>query len=151
VPTNMIQRRQQQGIALIEAMVATVILAIGLLGTVGLQARAFSAMNDASMRVEATLASEKLFGMMSTDVANLSAYAMAAGGTPGTVLAKWVDETKGTTTTKGTVPGAVISVAVAPKSNGTNSTAVTIKISWTRTAGGPVNTNTVTSYLSGSR
>lgn len=148
---HLMPRRQQQGIALLEAMIATVILAIGLLGTIGLQARAYSAMNEASTRAEATIASEKLFGLMSTDVGNLPAYAMAAGGTPGAVLAKWVDEVKGSATNKGTVPGAVVSVAVAPLSGGTNSTAVTVKISWTRKAGGPVNTNTMTSYLSGSR
>jgi type IV pilus assembly protein PilV len=148
---HMMQRRQQRGIALLEAMIATVILAIGLLGTIGLQARAYSAMNEASMRVEATIASEKLFGLMSTDVGNLPAYAMAVGGTPGAVLTKWVDEVKGTGTARGTIPGAVISVAVAPNSSGTKSTAVTVKISWTRKAGGPTNTNTMTSYLSGSR
>lgn len=148
---HIMPRRQQKGIALLEAMIATVILAIGLLGTIGLQARAYSAMNDASMRAEATIASEKLFGLMSTDVGNLPAYAMAAGGTPGVVLAKWVDEVKGSADNKGTVPGAVVSVAVAPLSGGTNSTAVTVKIAWTRKAGGPVNTNTMTSYLSGSR
>lgn len=154
MPNNMMQRRRQSGIALLEAMIATVILAIGLLGTIGLQARAYSAMNEASMRVEATIATEKLFGLMSTDVQNLPAYAMASGGTPGASLAKWVEEVKGNSTSTpkipGTVPGAVISVAVAPNSNGTNSTAVTVKISWTRKAGGPTNTNTMTSYLSGS-
>jgi type IV pilus assembly protein PilV len=148
---NMMQRRQQRGIALLEAMIATVILAIGLLGTIGLQARAYSAMNEASMRAEATIASEKLFGLMSTDVANLSSYAMAAGGTPNAVLAKWVDEVKGTADKKGSIPGATISVAVAANSGGTTSTAVTVKISWTRKAGGPANTNTITSYLSGSQ
>jgi type IV pilus assembly protein PilV len=145
------QRRQQRGIALLEAMIATVILAIGLLGTIGLQARAYSAMNDASMRAEATIASEKLFGLMTTDFANLSLYAMAAGSTPNAVLTNWVDEVKGTATNPGTVPGATISVAVTANSGGTTSTAVTVKISWTRKAGGPVNTNTMTSYLSGSR
>jgi type IV pilus assembly protein PilV len=148
---HMMMRRQQRGIALLEAMIATVILAIGLLGTIGLQARAYSAMNEASMRAEAAIASEKLFGLMSTDVGNLSSYALTAGGTPNAVLASWVNEVKGTPTTTGTIPGAVISVAVAANSGATNSTAVTVKISWTRKAGGPVNTNTMTSYLSGSQ
>lgn len=148
---NMMQRRQQRGIALLEAMIATVILAIGLLGTIGLQARAYSAMNEASMRVEATIASEKLFGLMSTDVANVATYAMAAGGTPSAALAPWVNEVKGTSGKAGTIPNAVISVAVVPNSSSTNSTAVTVKIAWTRKAGGPTNSHTMTSYLSGSR
>jgi type IV pilus assembly protein PilV len=39
-------------------MLAIVILGIGLLGTVGLQARAYSALSDAGARAEATLAAE---------------------------------------------------------------------------------------------
>ena len=35
-------RHRQQGIALLEALVAVVILALGLLGTIGLQARSWS-------------------------------------------------------------------------------------------------------------
>jgi type IV pilus assembly protein PilV len=140
----MMQRRQQSGVALIEALIAIVILAIGLLGTIGLQARAYSAMNDASMRAEATIASEKLFGLMSTDVNNLAAYALAPGGTAGTALQKWATETQAT------IKNAAISVTVTPASNGTDSTAVTVKIAWTRKAGGPTNTNTMTAYMSGS-
>ena len=142
----MMLRRQQQGIALIEAMIATVILAIGLLGTIGLQARAYSAINDAGMRVEATLASEKLFGLMNADVTNLKRYALAAGGTPDGLLANWVTETKAA------MPGAAITVTVTPPPDDTIShTAITVKISWTRKAGGPTNTNTMTSYLSDSK
>lgn len=145
-------RRQQQGVALLEVMIATVILAIGLLGTIGLQARAYSAMNDASERVEATIASEKLFGLMSTDLVNLPKYAMAAGGTPDPVLATWLTDVVGVAGaggTRGTIPGAVVSVLVTPNTNGTKASAVTVQISWTRKAGGPTNTNTMTSYLSG--
>jgi len=140
------QRSRQQGIALLEAMIATVILAIGLLGTIGLQARAYSAMNEASMRVEATIASEKLLGLMSTDFGNLADYAKTTAGTAGAPLLKWDTETKAA------IPGAATSVTVTPNSGGTNSTAVTVVISWQRKAGDATtaNKNTVTSYLSGS-
>jgi len=146
VPTMKMQRSRQDGIALLEAMIATVILAIGLLGTIGLQARAYSAMNEASMRAEATIASEKLFGLMSTDVTHLSSYAKTPTGTAGTLLAKWDAETKVA------IPSAVTSVTVTPNSNGTNSTAVTVVIKWQRRTGGDAvaNTSTMTSYLSGS-
>lgn len=135
------RRSSQQGIALLEAMIATVILAIGLLGTIGLQARAYSAMNDASARAEATMASEKLFGLMSTDIANLPAYAMAEGGTGGAKVSNWVTETKVA------IPQAKIAVAVKPASNGTNSTEVTVTIKWQRRTGDATNTSTMTSYL----
>jgi type IV pilus assembly protein PilV len=135
-------RSAQRGIALLEAMIATVILAIGLLGTIGLQARAYSAMNDASARAEATLASEKLFGLMSTDVNNLSSYSLTAGGTAGAKLAPWLQETKKS------IRGAVVTVGVKAASNGTTSTEVTVVIKWQRKAGDPTNTSTMTSYLS---
>ncbi|WP_332877025.1 type IV pilus modification PilV family protein [Massilia sp. S19_KUP03_FR1] len=131
----------QRGIALVEAMIATVILAIGLLGTIGLQARAYSAMNDASSRAEATMASEKLFGMMSTDMEHLSNYVLAEGGSGGTEMSDWVTETHAA------IPGSKIAVSVKPASNGTTSTAVTVTIKWQRKARDPANTSTMTSYL----
>lgn len=137
----MMPRRQQQGVALLEAMIACVILAIGLLGTVGLQARAYSAMNDAGARAEAVIASERLFGMMSTDQTNLASYALAAGGAPGTALAPWYADT-----TKA-IPGATISVVMAAAPTG-NSTAVTVTIAWKRKATDAGNQNAVTYYLS---
>lgn len=135
------RRSSQRGIALIEAMIATVILAIGLLGTIGLQARAYSAMNDASARAEATMASEKLFGLMSTDIADLPSYVLAEGGNGGTKLGQWVKEVKKA------IPGALAAVSVKPDSNGTSSTEVTVTIKWQRKAGDATNTSTMTSYL----
>jgi type IV pilus assembly protein PilV len=140
----MMARRAQRGVALLEAMIACVILAIGLLGTIGLQARAYSAMNDAGTRAEAVIASDKLFGMMSTDIANLNSYAVAAGAQPGAALALWYADTMHA------IPGATISVVMAAAPTG-NSTAVTITIAWKRK---PTdvngNQNVVTSYLAGS-
>ena len=78
--------RRQGGIALLEAMLAIVILGIGLLGTIGLQARAYSALSDAGMRAEATMAGEKLLGVMMADTANLAGYNLAENGTPATEL-----------------------------------------------------------------
>ncbi len=134
-------RSSQRGIALIEAMIATVILAIGLLGTIGLQARAYSAINDASARAEATMASEKLFGLMSTDMLDLSSYVLPEGGDGGTKLGPWVKEVKNA------IPGAAAAVSVKPNSNGTSSTEVTVTIKWQRKAGDATNTSTMTSYL----
>jgi type II secretory pathway component PulJ len=75
-------QRRQGGIALLEAMLAIVILGIGLLGTVGLQARAYSALSDAGARAEATLAAEKLIGIINADVPNIAQYNLAESGTP---------------------------------------------------------------------
>jgi type IV pilus assembly protein PilV len=132
--------RRQHGIALIEALLAAVLLAIGLLGTIGLQARSQSALADAGMRAEATIAAEKLFGIMATDQDNLAAYALDSGGKPGPLLAGWYAETR----TR--IPNAVITVQVTAAA-GTTSTAVAIAILWTRKLGDQQNGHRITSYI----
>lgn len=134
-----IRQSRQSGVALLEAMLAVIILGIGLLGTIGLQARAYSALSDASMRAEATMAAEKLLGTMSADNANIASYALAAGATPNSTIGPWVTETTGY------IPGAVISVVLTPQ---TRSYQVDITIRWTRKAGGAPNQHQVTSYIS---
>lgn len=134
------QPTPQSGIALLEALLATLMLAIGLLGTIGLQARAHSALSDAGLRAEATIATEKLIGTMVNDQLNLANYALAAGGNPGEQLAVWHGETLAA------IPGATIVVSVTPSADLTR-TAVVVSISWVRKAGGPANSHVVTSYI----
>lgn len=134
------RQQRQRGVALLEALLAIVILAIGLLGTVGMQARAYSALSESSMRAEATLAADSLLGIMSTDLAHLNSYAYAHSGTPNAVLLTWYNATRAS------IPGAVIDVAVV-KTAGTDRSRVDITIAWTRKAGGATNTHKVTSYV----
>ena len=135
-----IPRRHQAGIALLEALVAVVLLGVGLLGVVGLQARSYSALADTSMRAEATMAADKLLGVMAADQANAAAYAMAMGGQPGSRLQPWYDETRRQ------IPGAGIKVEVAQVAN-TTRTRVTITIAWARKANTAANQHVITSYL----
>jgi type IV pilus assembly protein PilV len=138
-------RTRQQGIALVEVLVAVVILAIGLLGTIGLQARAYSALNDASLRGEATIATEKLIGIMSVDQANLAEYAIAAGDDePSAQLADWYGETKAA------LPVSTIEVAVNPVS-GADRSEVVITIGWQRKATDAANSHRVVTYISQSK
>jgi type IV pilus assembly protein PilV len=139
--------RAQGGIALLEVLVAIVLLGIGLLGTIGLQGRSYSALADTGMRAEATMAAEKLIGVATNDQANLAAYALAANGAPSATLKPWYDETRSR------IPNAAITVAVAAPSTTAPGT-ITVQISWMRKAGsgattGAANTSThtVTSYL----
>ena len=132
--------RRESGIALIEVLVAIVLLGIGLLGTIGLQGRSYAALADTGMRAEATIAAEKLIGVMTTDQANMAAYALAAKGTPSATLKPWYDETRSH------IPNAGITVAVVPAS-GTTLGQVTVTIQWTRQAGATANQHTVTSYI----
>jgi len=130
--------RRQDGIALLEAMLAIVILGIGLLGTVGLQARAYSALSDAGMRAEATMAGEKLLGVMTADTANLASYNLAENGTPGAAIAPWVAETRAA------IPGAIVSVNVNRQ---LFQTQVDIAIRWQRKANTEQNRHVLTSYI----
>jgi type IV pilus assembly protein PilV len=139
---RVIPMRRQAGVSLIEALLAAVLLAIGLLGTIGLQARAYSALSDAGLRAEATIAAEKLLGVMSTDPAHLEDYVLAAGEEPGERLEAWYDETLAR------IPGASITVGVdegaAPEPS-----EVAIAISWQRKADAPRNRHEVRSFISG--
>ncbi|SDF70056.1 MULTISPECIES: hypothetical protein [unclassified Duganella] len=137
---TLVRPRCQDGIALLEAMLAIVILGIGLLGTVGMQARAYSALSDAGMRAEATLATEKLIGVMNADVANIGLYNLAENASPNARLTPWVQETRAA------IPGAVLSVAVADQP-AQNRYQVDISIRWQRKARSEANRHRVTSYI----
>lgn len=134
-------RRPARGVALLEALLAILILAIGLLGTIGLQARAYSALSEAGLRAEATLAGEKLLGVMANDLGNLADYGLDEGDPPGARLAAWYAETRGL------IPAASITVAVTPQA-GTSRSRIDIVIGWTRRDGGPANRHRITAYLS---
>ena len=123
---------------MLEAMIAILLLAIGLIGTVGMQARAMAALNDAGMRAEATMAAEKLLGVMSADAANLPSYALTETGAPSAAIQPWVAETRRF------IPNAKLSVALTPQ---TRRTQVDISIKWTRKAGDAENQHLVTAYI----
>lgn len=132
--------RHRAGIALVEALVAVVLLGVGLLGVIALQARSYSALSDTGMRAEATIAADKLLGIMAADQANLAAYALAAGAAPNSRLSPWYTETRGH------IPGAAVKVELAPVA-GTSRTRVVITISWARNANTAANQHVITSYI----
>ena len=132
----------QRGVALLEALLAAVLLAIGLLGTIGLQARAYAALSDAGMRAEATIAADKLIGIMNTDLDHLAEYGIAAGAQPSARLAQWHAETVRL------IPGASVVIAVTPRAGGAPASA-DITINWRRKTGTPLNAHRITSYFAG--
>lgn len=137
-------RQRQRGIALLEALIATVILAIGLLGAIGMQARAYSALSDASLRAEATIASERLLAQMTIDQANLSSYAYSGSGTANARLTGWITETRAA------IPAATVKVVVTPVAN-TSRSQIDIAIGWQRKVGDLTNIHAVTSYIANSK
>lgn len=135
-----VMNRRQRGVVLLEALLATLILAIGLLGAIGLQARAHSALADADMRGEAAIATERLLGTMSNDQAHLADYALAANATPSARLAAWH------AATLAALPGATIDIALTPALD-LGRTEVVVTISWMRKTGAALNTHRVTAYV----
>lgn len=130
----------QRGFALVEAMVAAVVLAVGLLATIGLQARSIGALQDTAMRAEATMAAEKLVGLMTTDQANLGAYAYGGSGNPSARLLPWV------TDTRARIPSATFSVVVTPLANASGSQ-VAVTIGWRRKSNTAANQYRVSAYV----
>ena len=131
----------QRGVALLEALIAILILAIGLIGTLGLQVNSQAALAEASMRAEATIAANELIGVMTTDLDNLDDYALAEGGDPDARLQAWH------AALSNHLPNASVVVDVASAA-GTERTAVAVEIRWRRSETAPQNQHRIVTYLS---
>ena len=71
--------RTQAGVALIEALVSVVMLALGVLALIGLQASMNANVTEAKYRAEASYLANELVGQMWVDQLNLASYAVASG------------------------------------------------------------------------
>jgi type IV pilus assembly protein PilV len=69
-----------RGFMLIEAMIALLIFAFGVLGVVGLQASMTKAQTQSKFRADAALLAQQLIGAMWSDSSNLASYATASCG-----------------------------------------------------------------------
>lgn len=138
-------KRNQQGVMLLEAMLAVILLGIGLIGAILIQARSMSALSEATMRTEATMASDSLVALMTNDLANVGQYEMAAGGTAGARLQPWLAETKRR------IPAANVTVTVGAATAGTTYRRVDIAIRWVRKAGEAQNQHLLTAHLAGAQ
>lgn len=135
-------KSSQRGIALIENMVAIVILSVGVLGTIGLQAKAISSLSDSRSRVEASIAAEKLIGIIWNNQANAASYATGGSG-----LTNWKNELETN------IPGASAAVTITATTPvaGTTRNQVDIVITWQRRTGDDVSTHRVTAFLEPAR
>lgn len=85
-------RRAQQGVVLLEALVAILIFSIGILAIVGMQAQAVSTVTESRSRSEAAFLANQLLTQIWTDAANAASYAYDGSGTPPARLTRWVNE-----------------------------------------------------------
>ncbi len=85
----------QRGVALIEALIGLMVLAIGVLGSLYFQGFMVSSNTVSTQRMEAAMLAQELIAMASSDVDNVGCYATAGGGgcgsaQAGTYLADWL-------------------------------------------------------------
>lgn len=96
-------RQSQGGVALLEVMIAILIVSFGILGIIGLQANSIALTTDARYRVEASAFAERLIAEMWMNPLNLASYDYAGSGSPPAPLANWYSNL---TTGSSALPGA---------------------------------------------
>lgn len=77
---------KQQGVALLEALIAVLIFSIGILAVIGLQATSVRLTTDAKYRADASFLANQALGRVWADPGNLAAYVeanTALAGLPG--------------------------------------------------------------------
>jgi type IV pilus assembly protein PilV len=67
-------KSKQQGVVLLEAMIAILIFSMGVLAIVGLQAAMLKNTTDSKFRTDANYIAQQRIGQMWADPANLAAY-----------------------------------------------------------------------------
>lgn len=85
----------QQGIMLLEALLAILIFSIGVLAVVGMQAAAVKSVADAKYRADAAFLANQVIGEMWINRTNLGSYAYS-GGTPPSQLTTWANKVAAT-------------------------------------------------------
>lgn len=91
---------KQKGYTLMESLVAMVLLAAGMLGVIGLQARMIAVNTQSQHRMQASLYASELVGMATADAANVGCYAVLAAPPAdcsshkaASLAAKWAENT----------------------------------------------------------
>lgn len=108
----------QRGVALIEALVATLLLMLGILALIGLQGRLVGASTDAQLRGEATFLADQIISQMWVDQNNLGGYATTNGTCANAHCKAWM------TTVNETLPAGTANITV-------DGTAVQVSVLWT--------------------
>jgi len=107
-------RVSTRGFSLIEVLVAMTIFSFGILGMLGMHARAMTTFSDSKYRTDAALLTDGLINDIWVNRANLATYAYS-GGTAPAALQSWLSEV-GATLPNGnatiTVAGSTVQVTV---------------------------------------
>lgn len=120
--TNMVKlKTKRQGIALVEVLISVLLLAVGILALVTLQAVMSKNVTQTKLRGEASFLANQLIGQMWVDQANLGSYAATSTGCTATSnvnnCLNWY------AAVRQILPGGIAVVTI-------NGTAVTIVLNW---------------------
>ena len=129
---SMRARTDQRGAALLEALVAILLLMLGILALIGLQGRMVSASTEAQMRGEATYLADQLLGQMAVDEGNFAGYVTTSGSCSSANCTTWLANVANT------LPSGTATVTV-------NGSVVTVQVNWT-----PANSTQRTALVSAS-
>jgi type IV pilus assembly protein PilV len=113
-------QKSQQGVMLLEAMVAILIFSIGIVAVMGMQAAAIAQVTQAKFRTDASYLANQIIGKMWVDMPNVPSYVSAgyAGRSAwDTVVANSLPNGNATITVAGTAapagaPGATVTVTI---------------------------------------
>jgi type IV pilus assembly protein PilV len=125
-------RSHQQGMSLLEGLLAVLIFSVGILALVALQGTSVRATTEAKMRADASFYASQLVARMWTDALNLTNYsyntgnpgdpncAFTAGGGNHAAVVTWAADVQAA------LPGAIAQVIVTNDALVTNLIAITI-------------------------
>lgn len=101
-------KHRQSGVALLEALIAILIISFGILGIIGLQANSIAFTSDARYRVDAGALADRLVAEMWVNPANIASYNWAGAGDPPDVLDGWVADVQNALPGAAALPPTVI-------------------------------------------
>src|SRR5437867_5412436 len=84
--------KRENGVMLLEALIAILIFSIGILAVVGLQAVSIRNVTDSKHRTEAAFLANNLLSQMWTDAGNIASHAYPRSGGVPTRLTGWVGQ-----------------------------------------------------------
>lgn len=124
----------QQGVVLLEALIAILIFSLGILAIVGLQATSVKLSSDAKFRSDANLLIDQIIGQMwvsDRTSATLQTNFQGSGGTGGGAYASWVAAVANTLPGVSGVPANQPAITVVTSNlTTTPSSQVTITVKW---------------------
>lgn len=88
-------RAKEHGVSLVEVLVAMTIFSFGILGMLGMHARAIASFSDIKYRTDAALLTDSLINDIWVNRSNLSSYAYSGSGTA-PVIQPWLSQVAAT-------------------------------------------------------